>query len=267
MTTRIVVHGAAGRMGRRIIALSQEDKDLTVVGALEAPGHGELGRDVGILAGVGEIGVLLRDSLGEVEHDFDVLVDFSVPSASVDMAREAGRRTKAMVIGTTGLSHQQRKEIETHAARCACVMAPNMSVGVNVLFRVVEHVARILGTGFDVEVIEAHHRFKADAPSGTALRLAEAIARVRSQDLSDHAVYGRVGRPGPRRSEEIGILALRGGDIVGEHTVMFVGMGERIELSHRAHSRDNFAYGALRAAKWVITQPPGIYDMMNVLGL
>jgi len=267
VATRVVVHGAAGRMGRRLVALARQDEGLEVAGALEAAGHPELGTDAGVLAGIGEIGVPLEGSLARVTSDFDVVVDFSIPRAGLEIAREAARRGKALVIGTTGFSKEERREIEALAAGIACVMTPNMSVGVNVLFKAVEYVANALGRGFDAEVLEAHHRFKADAPSGTAVRLAEGIARAWSIDLSREAVYGRSGRPGPRRDEEIGILALRGGDIVGEHTVVFAGIGERIELTHRAHSRDTFASGALRAAKWVVTQPPGLYDMMHVLGL
>lgn len=267
VATRVVVHGAAGRMGRRLVALARQDEGFEVAGALEAAGHPELGTDAGVLAGIGEIGVPLEGSLSKVDCDFDVVIDFSVPKAGLEIAREAARRGKALVIGTTGFSKEERGEIEALAAAVACVMSPNMSVGVNVLFKVVEYVARVVGQGFDAEVLEAHHRFKADAPSGTAVRLAEGIARVRSLDLSKEAVYGRAGRPGPRRAEEVGILAVRGGDIVGEHTVLFAGIGERIELTHKAHSRDTFASGALRAAKWVVTQPPGLYDMIDVLGL
>jgi 4-hydroxy-tetrahydrodipicolinate reductase len=267
MGTKVVVHGAAGRMGRRIVALLTQDSELELAGALEAQGHNDLNRDVGILAGVGEIGILVLDSLARIERDFDVVVDFSVPAATAEIARQAAERRKAMVVGTTGFSKEQKAHMEKVLAPVPCVMAPNMSVGVNVLFRIVEDVARALGNGFDAEIIEAHHRFKADAPSGTALRLAEGIARVKALDLAKEAVYGRQGRPGPRTPDEIGILAARAGDIVGEHTVIFGGIGERLELTHRAHTRDNFAYGALRAAKWVATQAPGFYDMMNVLGL
>jgi 4-hydroxy-tetrahydrodipicolinate reductase len=267
MATKVVINGAAGRMGRRITALLLQDNEMELAGALEVKGHGELERDVGILAGIGAVGIMVKDSLARVERDFDVVVDFSVPTSTAEIAPLLAERRRAVVIGTTGFSDEQRSRLQKVLAPVACVMAPNMSVGVNVLFRIAEEVTRILGKGWDVEILEAHHRLKADAPSGTALRLAEGVARVQGLNLASQAVYGRQGRPGPRTPEEIGILAVRAGDIVGEHTVMFGGLGERIELTHRAHTRDNFAYGALRAARWVVTQAPGLYDMMDVLGL
>jgi len=265
--TKVVVHGAAGRMGRRIVALLTQDPDLELAGALEAKGHAELKRDAGILAGVGELRIPLVDSLAKVERDFDVLVAFSTPAGTAETASQVAERRKAMVIGTTGFTEEQRAHVRTVLASVPCVMAPNMSVGVNVLFRITEEVVRTLGTGFDVEIVEAHHRLKADAPSGTALRLAEVIAGARDADVHTQAVYGRQGRPGPRTADEIGVLAVRAGDIVGDHTVIFGGIGERLELTHRAHTRDNFVIGALRAAKWVVGQAPGVYDMMDVLGL
>jgi 4-hydroxy-tetrahydrodipicolinate reductase len=267
MATKVVINGAAGRMGRRIVALLFQDNELELSGAIEAKGHGELGKDAGILAGIGEIKIAVVDSLAKVKRDFDVVVDFSQPAATMEIAREVAQGRKAMVVGTTGLTEGERANLQKMLTPVPCVMAPNMSVGVNVLFRIAEEVAHILGKGFDVEILEAHHRLKADAPSGTALRLAEVISRVHGLDLAKQARYGRQGRPGPRTPEEIGILAVRAGDIVGEHSVIFGGIGERLELTHRAHTRDNFAMGALRAAKWVVTQPPGFYDMMDVLGL
>ncbi len=267
MAIRLVVNGAGGRMGRRIVALASEDPDLSVVGAVEAAGHPALGQDAGTLAGVKPLGVRVVASVSDLGGDFDAVVDFSAPAATLAMAAEAGRRNKPMVIGTTGFSEAERKSLVERLRGVPAVLAPNMSVGVNVLFRIAADVARFLGDGYDVEIVEAHHRLKADAPSGTALRLAEGIAREKGVDLSSAARYGRQGRPGPRKSEEIGILAARAGDIVGEHTVLFAGPGERLELVHRAHTRDNFAQGALRAAKWVVRQPAGLYDMMDVLGL
>lgn len=267
MAIRLVVSGAAGRMGRRIAALACEDSDLSVVGAVEAAGHAALGQDVGALAGVRPLGVRVVASVAEVESDFDAIVDFSAPAATLTIAAEAGKRKKPMVIGTTGFSDEERRNLVDRLRGVPAVLAPNMSVGVNVLFRIAADVARFLGDGYDVEIVEAHHRLKADAPSGTALRLAEGVAREKGLELASAARYGRQGRPGPRKSEEIGILAVRAGDIVGEHTVLFAGPGERLELVHRAHTRDNFAQGALRAVKWVVGQPAGLYDMMDVLGL
>lgn len=267
MAIRLVVNGAAGRMGRRITALASEDPDLRVAGALESAGHPALGQDAGTLAGVRPLGARVVASLSDLQSDFDAIVDFSVPAATLALAAEAARRKKPMVIGTTGFSESERKSLVDGLGGVPAVLAPNMSVGVNVLFRIAADVARYLGDGYDVEIVEAHHRLKADAPSGTALRLAEGIARERGMDLASAARYGRQGRPGPRKNDEIGILAARAGDIVGEHTVLFAGPGERLELVHRAHTRDNFAQGALRAVKWVVGQPAGLYDMMDVLGL
>lgn len=254
-------------MGRRIVALASEDPDLSVVGAVEAAGHRVLGQDAGALTGARFLGVRVVASLSELESDFDALVDFTTPAATLAMAAEAGERKKPMVIGTTGFSEAERKSLVDRLRDVPAVVAPNMSVAVNVLFRIAADVARFLGDGYDVEIVETHHRLKADAPSGTALRLAEGIAREKGVNLASAARYGRHGRPGPRTSEEIGILAARAGDIVGEHTVLFAGPGERLELVHRAHTRDNFALGALRAVKWVVCQPAGLYDMTDVLGL
>lgn len=267
MGIRLVVSGAGGRMGRRIVALASEDPDLSVVGAVEAAGHPALGQDAGTLAGVKPLGARMVASLSDLEDDFDAIVDFSAPAATLAISVEARKRKKAVVVGTTGFSEGEQKTLVERLRGIPAVWAPNMSVGVNVLFRIAADVARFLGDGYDVEIVEAHHRHKADAPSGTALRLAEGIARERGMDFASAARYGRQGRPGPRQSEEIGILAARAGDIVGEHTVLFAGPGERLELVHRAHTRDNFAQGALRAVKWVVRQPAGLYDMMDVLGL
>jgi 4-hydroxy-tetrahydrodipicolinate reductase len=209
----------------------------------------------------------LVSRLKEVEREFEAVIDFSTPESTLELAREVGHSGKPMVIGTTGFTEKQKTLLVASLQGSACVLAPNMSVGVNVLFKVAGDVARTLGAGYDVEIVEVHHRFKADAPSGTALRLAEGIARARGIPLAEKARYGREGKPGARDPEELGILAVRAGDVVGEHTVVFGGIGERLELVHKAHSRDNFALGALRAVKWVVTRPAGMYDMQDVLGL
>jgi 4-hydroxy-tetrahydrodipicolinate reductase len=206
-------------------------------------------------------------SLAECLPTGEVLLEFTNPVASMTHFREVANAGKAMVIGTTGFSAEQLAEIRELAPRVRVVLAPNMSVGVNLMFKVVEDVARVLKDGYDVEIVEAHHRLKKDAPSGTALKLAQVMAQALGRDLEEVGVYARKGLIGERSKEEIGIQTVRAGDIVGEHTVIFGGIGERLEIIHRAHSRDNFARGAVRAALWVVQQPLGLYDMQDVLGL
>ncbi len=264
---KIAVCGAAGRMGRRIVALTHEHPEMEIVGALEFPKHPALGNDAGEVAGIGHIAVPITSDLGEVLKKCDVLVDFSSPETSLRNIRAAAEAGKAIVVGTTGFSETQRTEIEKIGPITRCLVAPNMSVGVNLLFNLTEMVARTLGDSYDVEIIEAHHNLKKDAPSGTAVKLAQVAAHALDRDLEEVGVYGRKGIIGERKSREIGVMAVRGGDIVGEHTVMFVTGGERIELIHRAHSRDALAKGAVRAALWIYSQPPGLYDMQDVLGL
>lgn len=264
---RIAVSGAAGRMGKRVLALAHEHPEIEISGALEAPGHPALGDDAGENAGLGRIGIPIESDLSRVLDACDVLVEFSSPAASVEHVKAAADTGKAVVVGTTGLSDDQRKEMEQVAVRTRCLIAPNMSMGVNLLFKLVDSVARALGDSYDVEIVEAHHKMKKDAPSGTANKLAEIIAGALNRNLGSVGVYGRHGIIGERKPEEIGVAALRGGDIVGEHTVMFVTNGERIELIHRAHSRNAFAKGAVQAALWLVSQPNGLYDMQDVLGL
>ncbi len=264
---KIAVSGAAGRMGRRIIALGHAHHDVEISGALESPGHPALGKDAGDLAGVGALGVLVTADRTKVLENCDVLVDFSAAHASVENVKAAAETGKAVIVGTTGFSDGQRKEMTEAGGRTRCLIAPNMSMGVNLLFGLAERVARTLGDEYDVEIVEAHHKRKKDAPSGTAVKLAEVIAHALGRDLSSVGVHGRSGLVGERTPQEIGIMAVRGGDIVGEHTVMFVTDGERIELIHRAHSRDALAKGAIRAALWLVHRPNGVYDMQDVLGL
>jgi len=263
----VVVAGAAGRMGNRLVALLQEDKELRLVAALEAPGHPALGRDAGEVAGVGRLTVPITADAEAVLGKDRILIEFSVPEASLAHARLAARQGGRAVIGTTGFTAAQREELAAVGRSIAILVAPNMSVGVNVAFRILADMARMLGDDYDVEIVETHHRFKKDAPSGTALRMAEVIAGALGRDLSRVAVYGRQGTPGERTRDEIGLLSLRSGDVVGEHTVTFGNLGERLELTHRAHSRDTFGHGALRAARFVATAPPGFYSMHDVLGL
>jgi 4-hydroxy-tetrahydrodipicolinate reductase len=222
---------------------------------------------VGGITGSGEPGIELKKDIYEALEGAEVLIDFTTPECTLHNIGVIAKTGQAMVAGTTGITGQQMKELQALATSIRCVMSPNMSVGVNVLFKVVGDLSRILREGYDMEILEAHHRLKKDAPSGTALHLATILANATGRNLDADAVYERKGFIGERRDAEIGIQAIRAGDIVGEHTVMFAGVGERIEVTHRAHSRDNFAKGALLAAAWLITQPNGLYDMQDVLGL
>lgn len=264
---RAVVTGAAGKMGGRMIALIREAPDFTLVGATERPGHPALGRDAGELAGVGTTGVTVAEGIAALLPGADVAIDFTAPEASLPHVRAAATAGKAIVVGTTGLTKDHLAEIRRHAERVPCVVSPNMSVGVNVLYRLLAEAARLLGEDYDIELVEAHHHFKKDAPSGTALKMAQVLAEALGRDLEKVGIYGRKGMAGERPRQEIGIHTVRAGDIVGEHTVVFGGMGERIELTHRAHSRDNFGRGALRAARFAVRAAPGLYDMGDVLGL
>jgi 4-hydroxy-tetrahydrodipicolinate reductase len=264
---KIAVAGAAGRMGSRITALSQEYTGLQLSGAFERKGHKDIGRDVGPLAGIGNTGVLLADSLDSIINAVDLIISFTTIEASLEHLRLASSRGKAIVIGTTGFSKDDMKEVGEHAKKIPCVMASNMSMGVNLLLKVLQDIARVLGEGYDIEIIEAHHRMKKDAPSGTALKMAQVIADALSRNLDEVAVYARKGIIGERKPKEIGIQTIRAGDIVGEHTVIFGGLGERIEVTHKVSSRDTFARGALRAALWLSGKPAGLYDMQDVLGL
>ncbi len=266
-TIDIVVAGAAGRMGNRVVACLRDAPDLHLVAALEAPAHPALGHDVGELAGVGRAGVAVAADAAAAIARGRVLVEFSVPEASLDHLRLVARAGARAVIGTTGFSPAQRAEIQELARSAAILVSPNMSVAVNLMFKLLGTMAKVLGDEYDVEITETHHRFKKDAPSGTALRMAEVVAAALGRDLSQVAVYGRQGLPGERPRSEIGILSVRSGDVVGEHTVSFGTLGERLELTHKAHSRDTLARGALRATRFVAAQPPGLYSMQDVLGL
>jgi 4-hydroxy-tetrahydrodipicolinate reductase len=254
-------------MGGRVIHQVLAHPELELAGAVERADHPSVGQDAGIVVGADPQGVLVAGRLEEVLAEADVVLDFTRPEASLSHLEAAAQAGRAIVIGTTGFSPEQRQRIEEVGPTTRTVVAPNMSVGVNVMFRIARDLARLLGEDYDVEILEAHHRFKRDAPSGTALRLAEVVAEALGRKLEDVAVYGRQGLIGERKPQEIALMTLRAGDITGEHTLMFGGVGERIELTHRAHNRDTFARGAARAARWVVDQPPGLYDMQDVLGL
>ena len=264
---KVAVTGAAGRMGGRIITLITEAEGLEVAGAIEMTGHPRLGEDAGYVAGCGELGVSITDSLEQALANADVLIDFTWPEVTVGNAQVCAKLGKAMVVGTTGLNQEQREVISKVAEQTPVVFAPNMSVGVNVCFKLLKDMAKTLGDGFDVEIVELHHNKKKDSPSGTAVRMGEIVADALDRDYNEVANYHREGMCGERTQEEIGMQTVRGGDIVGEHTVYFIGMGERIELTHRAMSRDMFARGAVRAAGWLAGKEPGLYDMQAVLGL
>lgn len=266
--TRIAIVGAAGRMGKSLIeACCQQSPQVQLTTAVERSESADIGRDAGEVAGLVHLGVAIKDNLAAATNDFDVLIDFTRPEVTLgnlEVCRKAGRR---LVIGTTGFSDSQRQQITDASADIAIVFAPNMSVGVNLCFKLLDLTARVLGDDVDIEIVEAHHRGKVDAPSGTALRMGEVVADALGRNLKDCAVYGREGRTGERDRKTIGFETIRAGDIVGEHTVMFVGPGERVEISHKASSRMTFANGALRAAQWIMRSDRGLYDMQDVLGL
>jgi 4-hydroxy-tetrahydrodipicolinate reductase len=263
----VIVAGAAGRMGRRLIALIKDSTTLTLAGAIEGKGHHTVGDDAGDTAGCGCAGIPITDDLTAILDRAEVVVEFSDPEATLHHLYTAAQYRRAMVIGTTGFSVPQLEELKSLAGPIPCVLSPNMSVGVNLIYKVISEMAKTLGDDYDIEVIEAHHRLKKDAPSGTALKIAEVLAKAVNRDLDQVGIYARKGLIGERKNGEIGIQTIRAGDIVGDHTILFGGMGERIEVTHRASSRDTFAGGALRAARWVTRQPPGLYDMMDVLSL
>lgn len=267
MSTRIGITGAAGRMGRNLMQAVDEHATATLGAALERPGNSFIGHDAGELAGSGRMGVSLEDDVESALQRLDVLIDFTAPEATARHADLCAGAGVALVVGTTGLDEAQRGALQEAATRIPLVFAANYSAGVTLALRLIADAARALGDDYDVEIIEAHHRHKVDAPSGTALRMGEVVAETLGRDLARDAVYGREGQTGARDSRTIGFETIRGGDIVGEHTVMFAGIGERIEISHRASSRMTFARGALRAALWAPDQSPGLYDMEDVLGL
>ena len=266
-TTRIAIAGATGRMGKALIEACTHAKDVQLTAAFEYAGNPVLGNDAGELAGVGRLGVAVSADVDARSADFDVLIDFTRPEATLAHLALCRKAHKRLVIGTTGFSPEQREEIAAASRDIGIVFAPNMSVGVNLCFKLLELAARVLGDEVDVEIIEAHHRHKVDAPSGTALRMGEVVAQALGRDLKDCAVYGREGVTGERDRNTIGFATIRAGDIVGDHTVLFAGTGERVEITHKASSRLTFANGALRAAGWLMGKEKGLFDMQDVLDL
>ncbi len=265
--TTIAVTGAAGRMGKAIIATIAETEGAELSGALEHTGSTVLGSDAGELAGVGTLGVELTDDRDAAFKGADAIIDFSHPDVTVKAIEHAVATNTALVIGTTGLSHQQRDLVREASEKARIVMAPNMSVGINLLLKLVEEATAVIGDDYDIEIVEAHHRHKKDAPSGTAIRIAEVITATLGVELDSVAVYERKGIIGERTRGEIGMQTIRAGDIVGDHTVMFATPGERLEITHKASSRETFSKGAVRAALWLEGKEPGLYDMQDVLGL
>jgi 4-hydroxy-tetrahydrodipicolinate reductase len=267
MTTRIGITGAAGRMGRTLIEAIGQIEGLSLNAAIEHPQSTLLGADSGEIAGHGRNGVAVVGALAQVLGDIDVLIDFSVPAATMANLALCADHGVAMVIGTTGFTAEQQREIEAAASRVRICKSSNFSTGVNLCFKLLDMAARVLGDDVDIEVYEAHHRHKIDAPSGTALSMGKVVAEALGRDLDKVAVYGRQGQTGARSRDTIGFATVRAGDIVGDHTVTFAADGERVEITHKASSRMSFARGAVRAAGWLVGQPPGLYDMQDVLGL
>lgn len=264
MKPALIINGAAGRMGKRIVALAYESKQFDIVGAADYAEHPDLGKDAGLLAGIDSINVNLTANFPD---SADVMIDFSLPQAADKAIDFCAKNSVSLVMGTTGLSDDQLQKLKNASAKIAIVQATNMSLGMNLLFATVGKVAKTLGEKYDIEIVEAHHRFKKDAPSGTALSLAEAVCKETGRDYPSSLVHGRAGKEATRKDGTIGMHAIRGGDIVGEHSVIYSTLGETITISHSAHTRDTFVRGAIRAAEWIAGQKPGLYDMQDVLGL
>lgn len=265
--TRIAILGADGRMGHALITACHQADHLTLGAAIERPGSPAIGADAGQLAGLGMLSVPVNDRLDQVVDAFDVLIDFTRPEPSQAALKVCLEHGKRMVIGTTGFSPEEKAKIQEAAKRIPIMLAPNMSVGVNLSLKLLEIATRVIGQDTDIEIIEAHHRHKVDAPSGTALRMGEVVANALGKELDECAVWGRHGNTGERQPGTIGFSVIRAGDIVGDHTVMFADEGERVEVRHHASSRMTFAKGAMRAAHWLSSQSPGLFDMQDVLGL
>ncbi len=265
--TRIAILGADGRMGHALITACHQADHLTLGAAIERPGSPAIGADAGLLAGIGALGVAVTDRLDQAIEQFDVLIDFTRPEPSLIALKTCLDHGKRMVIGTTGFSSAEKSVISAASLSIPIMLAPNMSVGVNLSLKLLEIATRVIGNDTDIEIIEAHHRHKVDAPSGTALRMGEVVAAALGRELDDCAVWARQGHTGEREPGTIGFSVIRAGDIVGDHTVMFADEGERVEIRHHASSRMTFAKGAMRAAHWLSSQAPGLYDMQDVLGL
>lgn len=267
MSTRIAVCGAAGRMGKTIIEVINSNERVELGAAIESHDSTFIGMDAGTIAGVGAQNVLIDDNLDVQSANFDVLIDFTFAAGIDENINSCKKHNKPIVIGTTGLSDAQKELIQTCSESIPIVFAPNMSIGVNLCLKLLELASNIIGEDSDIEIIEAHHRHKVDAPSGTAIKMGEVIANQLGRNLDDCAIYGREGFTGERDRKTIGFETIRAGDIVGDHTVMFASEGERVEITHKASSRKTFASGAVRAAEWLVNKESGLFDMQDVLGL
>lgn len=267
MPTKIAVTGAAGRMGKMLIEAIEASKDAELSAAIEHPESSLIGADAGELAGIGKKGIIIVNDIAQVKDQFDVLIDFTAPKATINNARFCAEHGKGIVIGTTGFTQEELRELEGLQSQLPMIKAANYSTGVNLSLKLLEMAAEVLGDDVDIEIVEAHHRHKVDAPSGTALAMGEAIADTLKRDLNKVAVYGREGQTGARDRDTIGFATVRGGDVVGDHTAMFMADGERLEITHKASSRMAFARGAVRAAAWLIGKDKGLYSMRDVLGL
>jgi len=264
---RIAVMGAAGRMGKSLIEAIQQAQGAGLTAAVARPDSTLVGADAGELAGLGRIGVPVSTDLAQVEEEFDVLIDFTHPSVTLNNLAFCRKAGKAMVIGTTGFTAEEKQLLVEAGKEIPIVFAANFSVGVNLCLKLLDTAARVLAEDVDIEIIEAHHRHKVDAPSGTALRMGEVVAQALGRDLKEVAVYGREGQTGARDRQTIGFATVRAGDVVGDHTVLFAAEGERVEITHKASSRMTFSKGAVRAALWLDGREPGLYDMQDVLDL
>ena len=264
---RVAITGACGRMGKNLIKAVDMSEQLTLSGAVDRPDSSLVGADAGEMAGIGERALKVVDQIDVITDQFDVLIDFTTPEATLYHLKVCLAHQKSIVIGTTGFSQDQLKVIDEASQSIPVVFAANFSIGVNLALKLLNQAAQVLDEGYDIEVLEAHHRHKVDAPSGSALKMGEVVAEATGRDLSQCAIYGRQGITGARKPETIGFSTVRGGDIVGEHTVMFATEGERFELTHKASSRMTFAKGAAKACRWLQDKPPGLYDMQDVLDL
>ena len=267
MALGIIVCGVGGRMGGAVVRAIRQSADCCLIAAIDKPGSPRVGKDAGEVSAAGHLGIAVTDQLGAALKSNTVIIDFTNPAASMELLRSAAKKHVATVIATTGFDGKQLAEIKRLARRTPILLSANTSLGVNVLVSLLGKAAKMLGDDYDVEIVEAHHRFKKDAPSGTALALGRSIAEALGRDLNKVGINGRKGIVGERSKKEIALLSVRAGDIVGEHTVIFGGIGERLEFIHRAHSRDTFARGALRAAQWLAKRKPGLYGMQDMLGL
>jgi 4-hydroxy-tetrahydrodipicolinate reductase len=262
---KVVVCGGCGKMGSKVVQLIHQNKDMELVGIIESPSHPDKGKDWGTVVGLGKTDIIIKDNLEVIIQSTDQVVEFTNPKVSLQHLEIVSKYKKAMIMGTTGFLPEETEKIKNLTSDIPFLLSPNMSLGVNLLFKLAAEVAATLSDDYDIEIIESHHRFKKDAPSGTAKKLAQEIAKAKGLNLDEVAIYGREGIIGERKKGEIGIHSIRSGDITGEHTVMFTALGERLELTHKAHSRDTFAYGTIRAIKFMEGKPAGFYEMKNVL--